>query len=251
MDSPSPSRFPSHIAVGALACIRGRDAEGTGVIRFVGHTHFAGGHWVGLELVGDGGKNNGTVKGVEYFRCPENRGLFVRPSQILLIDGNAGGSGMGAGVGGDGYYDGQGGREGLRVGGPASGGVGGGGGGLGGLGRVRTSIARPRLDAPPLCGEQRDRLVGACKLKISHLMNLLNQQLELVEEMERAAYKASKRKKESNGGKAGDGDEEGEWELDLGVVEEIWSLTAQEKDVNDAFLRSLASCIDPLVLKEM
>merc|ERR1711920_239522 len=56
-----------------------------GYIRFVGPTSFAAGRWVGIELDEPVGKNNGSVKGVSYFKCDANRGMFVRPAQVRLI----------------------------------------------------------------------------------------------------------------------------------------------------------------------
>ena len=47
-------------------------------------TAFAPGKWIGIELVGALGKNNGTVRGKTYFTCPENCGLFVRQNQIQV-----------------------------------------------------------------------------------------------------------------------------------------------------------------------
>eukprot|EP00041_Stephanoeca_diplocostata_P023585 m.581825 g.581825 ORF g.581825 m.581825 type:complete len:131 (+) comp22334_c1_seq3:101-493(+) len=34
---------------------------------------------------GPDGKNNGTVEGVQYFRCKLNYGLFVRPSACVVL----------------------------------------------------------------------------------------------------------------------------------------------------------------------
>ena len=31
------------------------------------------------------GKNNGTVKGVKYFSCEPQHGLFVRPTEISRV----------------------------------------------------------------------------------------------------------------------------------------------------------------------
>ena len=52
--------------------------------RFVGTTDFAPGKWVGVELFEPRGKNNGFVNGKEYFRCPEQHGLFLRASQVQV-----------------------------------------------------------------------------------------------------------------------------------------------------------------------
>eukprot|EP00670_Eutreptiella_braarudii_P024411 CAMPEP_0174383942 /NCGR_PEP_ID=MMETSP0811_2-20130205/125585_1 /TAXON_ID=73025 ORGANISM="Eutreptiella gymnastica-like, Strain CCMP1594" /NCGR_SAMPLE_ID=MMETSP0811_2 /ASSEMBLY_ACC=CAM_ASM_000667 /LENGTH=312 /DNA_ID=CAMNT_0015537729 /DNA_START=471 /DNA_END=1409 /DNA_ORIENTATION=- len=47
------------------------------VVRFVGDVHFAEGTWLGIELATPGGKNDGTVKGVQYFACRPKHGLFI------------------------------------------------------------------------------------------------------------------------------------------------------------------------------
>jgi len=56
--------------------------EVTGIVRFAGETQFAAGIWVGLELEGEDGKNDGSVKGVRYFTCRPNHGIFVRQNQL-------------------------------------------------------------------------------------------------------------------------------------------------------------------------
>lgn len=57
-------------------------AEKEGIIRFIGTVKFKPGKWVGIELDHPGGKNNGVVKGVRYFTCPENHGLFAKASMV-------------------------------------------------------------------------------------------------------------------------------------------------------------------------
>lgn len=49
------------------------------------------GKWIGVVLDEPKGKNNGSIKGSVYFTCPENYGMFVRPTQLLQLDeaGNA------------------------------------------------------------------------------------------------------------------------------------------------------------------
>lgn len=49
-------------------------------------TQFASGYWVGIELDAPLGKNNGAVKGETYFTCPDNCGLFVKPSQLRILE---------------------------------------------------------------------------------------------------------------------------------------------------------------------
>ncbi|XP_020284399.1 dynactin subunit 1 isoform X2 [Pseudomyrmex gracilis] len=57
-----------------------------GVIAYVGHPSFASGKWIGVILDEPKGKNNGTVKGQVYFKCPENHGMFARQTQLILLD---------------------------------------------------------------------------------------------------------------------------------------------------------------------
>lgn len=61
-------------------------AAGLGHVRFVGQTSFAAGKWVGVELDDATGKNDGSVAGKRYFDTQEARGVFVRPSQVLILD---------------------------------------------------------------------------------------------------------------------------------------------------------------------
>ena len=60
--------------------------NGTGVVRFVGATSFAAGKWIGVELDGPNGKNNGSVQGKSYFSCRDGYGVFVRPAGARLIE---------------------------------------------------------------------------------------------------------------------------------------------------------------------
>ncbi|GAB9474568.1 hypothetical protein Gpo141_00011688 [Globisporangium polare] len=53
-----------------------------GVVRYVGPANFASGTWIGIELCEKKGKNNGTVKGVEYFSCAPNHGIFIRANRL-------------------------------------------------------------------------------------------------------------------------------------------------------------------------
>ncbi|CAG8677120.1 14046_t:CDS:2, partial [Funneliformis caledonium] len=72
----------SNLVVGARCEIQGK----LGTIRFVGHITFATGKWVGVELDEPLGKNNGSIADERYFDCKQNHGIFVRPSQIKIID---------------------------------------------------------------------------------------------------------------------------------------------------------------------
>ncbi|XP_063907732.1 dynactin subunit 1 isoform X2 [Zophobas morio] len=73
-----------HLRVGQKVRLTGKDVQG--VVAFVGPTNFASDTWIGLKLDEPRGKNNGTVQGVEYFKCEEKHGLFVKPTQVIPLD---------------------------------------------------------------------------------------------------------------------------------------------------------------------
>jgi hypothetical protein len=77
--------YPSHLILDQLVQIRGRDLTSNieGIIKFIGHTEFSSGYWIGIVLIDNSGKNDGSVNGVNYFTCDEGKGLFVRASQII------------------------------------------------------------------------------------------------------------------------------------------------------------------------
>ncbi|XP_026801111.1 dynactin subunit 1a isoform X1 [Pangasianodon hypophthalmus] len=72
------------VKVGSLVEVIGKGQRGT--VAYVGATLFASGKWVGVILDEPKGKNDGTVQGKSYFTCKENHGIFVRQSQIQLIE---------------------------------------------------------------------------------------------------------------------------------------------------------------------
>nr|XP_022336647.1 dynactin subunit 1-like isoform X4 [Crassostrea virginica] len=61
-----------------------------GTVAYVGTTLFSSGKWIGVILDEEKGKNNGTVQGKTYFSCDANHGIFVRQSQICVLDGGSG-----------------------------------------------------------------------------------------------------------------------------------------------------------------
>jgi dynactin complex subunit len=76
-----------NLVVGSRVEVIGKGVTGT--VAFVGPTDFASGKWIGVVLDEAKGKNNGVVQGKPYFDCPDDHGLFVRQTQVsLLEDGN-------------------------------------------------------------------------------------------------------------------------------------------------------------------
>lgn len=54
-------------------------------------SEFASGKWVGVELEEAKGKNNGSVQGRAYFKCTDEHGIFVRQTQLAVVDMGGGG----------------------------------------------------------------------------------------------------------------------------------------------------------------
>ncbi|KAM5193866.1 dynactin subunit 1 [Mantella aurantiaca] len=75
------------LKVGTRVEVIGKGHRGT--VAFVGATLFATGKWVGVILDEAKGKNDGTVQGRKYFTCEENHGIFVRQSQIQVVEDGA------------------------------------------------------------------------------------------------------------------------------------------------------------------
>ncbi|PWN90000.1 hypothetical protein FA10DRAFT_266522 [Acaromyces ingoldii] len=59
---------------------------GRGEILFVGQTSFSPGVWVGIALDEPNGKHDGVVQGKRYFTANGGHGLFVRTSQVNVLD---------------------------------------------------------------------------------------------------------------------------------------------------------------------
>lgn len=74
----------SKLKVGCRVQITGKDVVGT--VAFIGATQFSSGKWVGVILDEPKGKNNGTVQGKQYFTCDDNFGMFIRPTQLVIVD---------------------------------------------------------------------------------------------------------------------------------------------------------------------
>nr|XP_049703771.1 dynactin subunit 1 isoform X9 [Helicoverpa armigera]XP_049703772.1 dynactin subunit 1 isoform X10 [Helicoverpa armigera] len=72
------------LTLGQRVMVVGKDVKGS--VAYVGYPTFATGKWIGVILDEPKGKNNGTVRGHAYFTCEENYGVFVRQTQIQLLD---------------------------------------------------------------------------------------------------------------------------------------------------------------------
>uniref|UniRef100_A0A3B4VHP2 Dynactin subunit 1 n=1 Tax=Seriola dumerili TaxID=41447 RepID=A0A3B4VHP2_SERDU len=72
------------LQIGSVVEVTGKGQRGT--VAYIGATLFASGKWVGVILDEAKGKNDGTVQGKRYFTCEENHGIFVRQSQIQVVE---------------------------------------------------------------------------------------------------------------------------------------------------------------------
>ena len=70
-------------------CQLGVDSTRRGEIGYVGEVPQIpglGGPWIGVALDEPSGKNNGSIDGVEYFKCAKKSGIFVRPERVEVGD---------------------------------------------------------------------------------------------------------------------------------------------------------------------
>ncbi|XP_058986852.1 kinesin-like protein KIF13A isoform X3 [Musca domestica] len=74
--------LPDWVTIGESVLIRPYNTSG--VISYVGTTHFQAGTWIGVELDTPTGKNDGTVQGIQYFHCKPKHGIFVRFDKLIL-----------------------------------------------------------------------------------------------------------------------------------------------------------------------
>ncbi|XP_044734295.1 dynactin subunit 1 isoform X2 [Chrysoperla carnea] len=70
--------------IGRRVLVPSKECRGT--ISYVGFPTFASGKWIGVILDEPKGKNDGTVKGQQYFQCEENCGIFLKQTQLTLLD---------------------------------------------------------------------------------------------------------------------------------------------------------------------
>ncbi|KAI9244512.1 hypothetical protein BY458DRAFT_551659 [Sporodiniella umbellata] len=79
--SPQPTSFyiGERVAVDSMGIV--------GTLQFLGEAEFKEGIWAGIQLDIPGtGKNDGSVRGVRYFSCPPQTGLFVQSSKLSPLD---------------------------------------------------------------------------------------------------------------------------------------------------------------------
>lgn len=57
-----------------------------GCVQYIGTTDFKPGYWIGIQYDEPVGKNNGSVKGRQYFQCPDKHGGFVKPENVEVGD---------------------------------------------------------------------------------------------------------------------------------------------------------------------
>ncbi|KAJ4949658.1 hypothetical protein JOQ06_021167 [Pogonophryne albipinna] len=88
MSSPGTVESSRPPKIGSTVEVTGKGQRGT--VAYIGATLFASGKWVGVILDEAKGKNDGTVQGKRYFTCEENHGIFVRQSQLQVVDDGSG-----------------------------------------------------------------------------------------------------------------------------------------------------------------
>jgi dynactin complex subunit len=78
--------YPSQLKVGLPVFVHVKEKNQIvgGLIRFIGKTTYQKGYWIGVELVAAYGDNNGALRGHAYFLCKPNCGIFIRPNEALL-----------------------------------------------------------------------------------------------------------------------------------------------------------------------
>jgi Endonuclease/Exonuclease/phosphatase family 2/C2 domain/CAP-Gly domain len=84
---PQRGRKADWLKVGAQVQIAvGQYGGRRGMVMYVGELEFARGEWVGISLDQPVGKHDGQVKGKRYFRCPQQHGIFFKPSMLLPVE---------------------------------------------------------------------------------------------------------------------------------------------------------------------
>ncbi|ETO36203.1 hypothetical protein RFI_00861, partial [Reticulomyxa filosa] len=59
--------------------------KGRGIVRFMGPVDFDEGIWYGIELNEKKGKTDGSVNQIQYFKCSNNCGTFIKEEDLFTI----------------------------------------------------------------------------------------------------------------------------------------------------------------------
>ncbi|CEJ00607.1 hypothetical protein RMCBS344292_14659 [Rhizopus microsporus] len=85
MTKPISSPVQQDLYIGQRVAVDSMGIVGT--LKFLGEAEFKEGYWAGIQLdILGSGKNDGSVKGVRYFSCPPQTGLFVLASKVTPLD---------------------------------------------------------------------------------------------------------------------------------------------------------------------
>lgn len=161
----STALFPKELSINMrVNVVTTRDGRLPGLIKFIGHTAFSPGMWIGVSLDAPVGKNDGSVQGRRYFDCPTEHGLFVKEDVVERVsnlnfegeprqsNGSLNGSFTHGSVERDAFST--------------------------------SSRESPSAASSVECAEKKGSITGLLKLKLSQMMEMLNHQLEIVVQLE-------------------------------------------------------------------
>ena len=156
MSAPDQSAlFPKDLSinmpVNVITTVKDIKTKQPGVIKFIGHTSFSPGIWIGVALNVSAGKNDGSVNGKRYFECAPEHGIFVKEDLVERIGNVTGG-------GGRDNSSGRGSGNSLNS----------------------SGVTSPKNDS-----DKKSLITGLLKVKLSQMMSLLNDQLAIVIELEK------------------------------------------------------------------
>ncbi|KAK9881935.1 hypothetical protein WA026_018129 [Henosepilachna vigintioctopunctata] len=57
-----------------------------GTIKYIGKVDDLQGYWIGVQYDEPLGKHNGSLKGKQYFECPDKYGAFLKPQVVTMGD---------------------------------------------------------------------------------------------------------------------------------------------------------------------
>eukprot|EP01063_Lacrimia_lanifica_P026818 TRINITY_DN3676_c0_g1_i1.p1 TRINITY_DN3676_c0_g1~~TRINITY_DN3676_c0_g1_i1.p1 ORF type:complete len:890 (+),score=212.10 TRINITY_DN3676_c0_g1_i1:58-2727(+) len=76
---------PADVGLGDKVVVSRLEGIVRGVVRYIGRLHGRAGEWIGVELEEPREEgHNGVYNKRQYFECPADRGLFVRPHNIAV-----------------------------------------------------------------------------------------------------------------------------------------------------------------------